>query len=103
MTTSLESLLPSWQFIEIYAIGRSRGLAVGWCEKSVKLQKFWVLESCLWVDLFLEGLGLELRVLNVYEPYSEHATFWKSLFKKDLLKVKNMILGGDLNLSFGNA
>jgi exonuclease III len=103
VTNSLESLFPSWKFIRIDATGRSGGLAVRWCKKSVKLQNSWALESCLGVDLFLEGLGLELRVLNVYGPYSEHATFWESLFKKDLLKVKNMILGGDLNLSFGNA
>jgi hypothetical protein len=103
MTNSLESLFPSWQFIRIDATGCSEVLAIRWCKKIVKIQNSWTLESCLGVDLFLEGLGMDLRVLNVYGPYSEHATFWQSLFKNDLLKVKNMILGGDLNLFFGNA
>jgi hypothetical protein len=68
----------------------------------VKLQNSWASESCLGVDIFLEGLGLELRLLNVYGPYSDRITFWDTLFKKNLLKEKPLILGGDLNLSLGN-
>jgi hypothetical protein len=51
----------------------------------------------------LEGVGLEFRVLNVYGLYVVRAPFWETLLKKQLLKVENLILGGDLNFSLGEA
>jgi hypothetical protein len=39
----------------------------------------------------------------MYGPYSERIPFWDFVFKIDLLKVDNLILGGDLNFSLGVA
>jgi hypothetical protein len=49
----------------------------------------------------MEGSGLEVRVLNVYGPYVNNGPFWESLLKNSLIKVDNMILGGDINFSLG--
>jgi hypothetical protein len=49
----------------------------------------------------VEGLGREFRILNIYGPYLERTPFWESIFKLKLLKVDNLILGGDLNFSLG--
>jgi hypothetical protein len=54
------------------------------------------------VDIFVEGMGKEFRILNIYGPYMERTPFWESIFKLNLLKVDNLILGGDPKLFIGN-
>jgi len=51
----------------------------------------------------MEGLGQELGILNVYGLYSDQDPFWASLLNKQLLRSVNLILGGDLNFSLGEA
>jgi len=46
---------------------------------------------------------MEFRVLNVYGTYVVCAPFWETLLKNNLLKVENLILEDDLNLSLGGA
>jgi hypothetical protein len=55
------------------------------------------------IDIFVEGLGKEFKILNVYGPYLDRLPFWETLLKLKLLKAKNLILGGDLNFSLGEA
>jgi hypothetical protein len=57
----------------------------------------------LGVDVQVEGIGLEVRIINVYGPHSDMIPFWDSLFRKDLMKVENLIIGGDFNFSLGEA
>jgi len=80
-------------------IGCSGGLVIGWCSRSIKLLNSWAFDSCLGVDVQVEGIGLEVRIINVYGPQSDKIPFWDSLFSKDLLKVENLIIGGDFNFS----
>jgi hypothetical protein len=44
---------------------------------------------------------MTLKILNVYGPHTYMIPFWNSLFSKELLKSKNLIIGGDLNFSLG--
>jgi len=46
---------------------------------------------------------MEFRVLNVYGPYVECAPFWDSLLNNNLLKVENLIMGGYIKFSMGEA
>ena len=40
----LEGWLPGWTFESLDARGRSGGLDIGWYEKTIKSQNFWVME-----------------------------------------------------------
>jgi hypothetical protein len=82
VTKMLEALIPSWNFIGSNSFGQSGGLAIGWNTRLVKVTNSWALDSCLGVDLQMEGLGQELRILNVYGLYSDRAPFWASLLNK---------------------
>jgi hypothetical protein len=46
---------------------------------------------------------MTLKILNVYGPHTDMILFWNSLFNKELLKSENLIIGGDLNFSLGEA
>jgi hypothetical protein len=67
----------------------------------VKVTKYRDFDSYLGVDLLLERLVLEIHVLNVYGLHIDWVPFWDSLLNKYLPKTKNLILGADLNFSFG--
>jgi exonuclease III len=103
VSSTLATLFPGWHFEGIDATGRSGGLATGWRTRSIKLLNSWALNSCLGVDIFVEGLGKGIQILNIYGPYLERTPFWESIFKLKLLKADNLILGGDLNFSLGAA
>jgi len=100
---TLSSLLPRWHFMGIDATGRSGGLATGWRTKSIKLLNSRALNSCLGINIFVEGLGKEFGILNVYGPYLDITPFRETLLSLKILKVENLILGGDLNFSLGEA
>jgi exonuclease III len=99
ISATLSSLLLGWHFMGIDVAGRSGGLATGWHTKSTKLLNSWALNSCLGIDISVEGLGKKFRILNVYSPYLDRTPFWESLLRLKILKVKTLILGGDLNFS----
>jgi hypothetical protein len=48
-------------------------------------------------------LEKEFKILNVYGPYQDRAPFWEALAKKSFFSHSNLILGGDLKFSLGNA
>ena len=100
---TLYSLLPAWIFMGLDVAGRSGGLATGWRTKSIKLLNSWGLNSYLGIHIFLEGLAKEFRIHNFYGPYLDKTCFWETLLSLKILKVENLILGGDLNFSLGEA
>jgi exonuclease III len=104
MTTKLLSaLFPGWYFVGLDARGRSGGLVIGWRARRSKLLNSWAFDSALGGDFLVEGIGKELRIINVYGPHTDRSTFWVNLLGKDLLKNDLLILGGDLNFSLGEA
>jgi hypothetical protein len=44
---------------------------------------------------------MTLKLLNIYGPNTDKIHFWNTLFKKYLMRSKNLIIGGDLNFSLG--
>jgi len=101
VSSTLATLLLGWQFVGIDVVGRSVGRAMGWCIRIIKLLNSWELNSCLKIYIFVEGLGKEFRILNVYCPYLDKTPFWESLLRLKILKDENFILGGGLNFSLG--
>jgi hypothetical protein len=99
--TFLESFLKHWKFIGVYAKGRSRGLAIGWNTRSVKILNSWGFDLGLGINIFQEDLGRCFMVLNVYGPNQDHVLFWDNLLNKSFLSNDDLILGGDLNFLVG--
>ena len=46
-----------------------------------------------------KAIGESYTLYNVYGTYQEIKWLWKSIFSSGMLELKNMILGGDLNLT----
>ena len=46
-------------------------------------------------------IGKVVTILNVYGPYLNRADFWDSLLKMEIFDDRELVLGGDLNLSLG--
>ena len=44
-----------------------------------------------------------LTVLDIYGPYVNRVPFWNTLLSKDFVTNREVILGGDFNLSLGCA
>jgi hypothetical protein len=66
------------------ARGRSGGLVIGWLSRKIKPLNSWASESCLGLEVLVEGLGMTLKILNIYGPHTDMIHFWNSLFKKEL-------------------
>jgi len=101
VTKSLELLLPGWKFVAIDVNGRSGGLASGWRLSVCRCDNFWSIRSGLGLQLFSTDLGMVVIVLNIYGPYINRVPFWDSLLSNDFVLNRDLILGGDLNLSLG--
>jgi hypothetical protein len=102
-TQSLSTLFPGWAFLGSDACGRSGGLVIGWLSIKIKPLNSWAFEFCLGFEVLVEGLGMTLKILNIYGPHTYMIQFWSSFFRKELLRSKNLIIGGDLNFSLGEA
>ena len=101
-TKILTSLLPCCIFLGLDARGRG-GLVIDRISRCIKILNFWAFESYLGGDFMVEGIGKEIRIINVYGPHTDHNSFWETRLGKDLLKNDFLILGGDLNFSLGEA
>jgi exonuclease III len=100
-TKALSTLFSGWAFLGLDARGRSRGLAISWCSRKINPLNSWASNSCLKIEIQVEGLGLILKIINVYGPHTDKIPYWNSLFNKELLKTKNLIIDGDFNFSLG--
>jgi hypothetical protein len=99
----LEGFLKQWKFIGVDSKGRSRGLAMGWNTRTVKLLNSWGFDSGVGIKNSLEDLGRCFMALNVYGPTQDRILFWENLLNKYFLRNEDLILGGDLNYSLGMA
>jgi exonuclease III len=82
-TQALMSLFPGWAFLGLDARGRSGGLVIGWNSRKIKLLNSWASDSCLGLEVLVEGLGMTLKLLNIYGPNTDKTHFWNTLFKKN--------------------
>ena len=98
----LKRLLLGWDFMVLYAKGRSCGLATGWKLTSFRMSNSWGSLSCLGMDIFSQELNSEFRLFNIYDPYQNREAFWDRLFSLSLISHEQSIVGGDLNFSLGS-
>ena len=98
----LKKYFTSYDFHAINACGRSRGLALGWNPRTVKLLETWGFESGIGVVFFHVGQNISFTIVNIYRPYNDRVAYWNRIKLKPFLINKNVILGGDLNFTLGN-
>ena len=64
--------------------------------EEVKEDKY---STMLKIVLKEKAFGISFTMYNVYGPYLDRKGFWEAFFSSGLLESRNVILGGDLNLT----
>ena len=103
MKQELESCLSGWCFEAMDAAGRSEGVAIGWWQRQIHCNNIWGIHSGIGADFFSREANLNFSVLNLYGPYQSCLSLWEDLFGKSFWNKTNLIVGGDLNFSLGEA
>ena len=94
----LEKILKYWSFTHINADGHSGGLTKAW-SLALKESKICKLDNVLKTVLKDNTTGEAFAILNVYRPYHNCRTFWENIASSQLWEDRNMVIGGDLNLT----
>ena len=94
----LEAWLKEWIFFHISSDGYSRELVTAWSPDFVEImmEKH---NTVLKTVLKEISYGEFYAFYNVYGPYHNRKVLWEEFFSFGLLEPKNMIMGGDLNLT----
>eukprot|EP00253_Pinus_taeda_P006943 PITA_06943 len=100
---ALSSLLPGWHFFTADSIGHLGGLAIGFREGRLKTVNLWGMAHAMGMEFQSPKFSFPLTILNIYGPCQGRVIFWTDLLSKSVLKSQNLIIGGDLNFSMGNA
>jgi len=98
---ALLSLKHGWHFHCLYAMGRSRGLAIGYNPRTIKALSAWGGSGFIGMDIFSAELGLNLWIVNIYGPCRQRESFWQHFLNLSIVSLDHVILGGDLNFSIG--
>lgn len=95
---TLQSILLGWHLQDLDAAGRSGGLDIGINPLSIKVISSWGGQGFLGMDILLEELGKQLRIINIYAPNQNRLAFQQT-FLENLMINHPTILWGDLNFS----
>ena len=76
----------------------SGDLLTAWNLHKVKCRAFHTCTGLL-VQVSIRGMSAPISILNVYGPYRDREPFWEKALHGGLLRILNLILGGDLNLT----
>lgn len=101
--STLSSILPGWHFQALDSFGHSGGLALGFREGRLKLVNLWGMDHALGMEVQSPDFGFPLLILNIYGLCQERLSFWNNLLSKSVMGSQNLVIGGDLNFSIGNA
>ena len=66
---ALESWLPRWVFEAVDAVGKSRGLAIGWVANQIRCENIWGFHSGMGIDVYSRETNRVYFVINIYGPY----------------------------------
>ena len=100
---ALESWFPGWAFEAVDAAGRLGGVAIGWLTSMIRCDNFWGFRAGIGVEVYSRDIDRVFFVVNIYGPYQEQLPFWDRIFSMSWWNSPNLIVGGDLNFSLGEA
>ena len=69
----------------------------------MKVLNVWGMESILGISIKALDMVDTFDVINIYGPYLNRIPFWGTITKHSLFGGENLIIGGDLNFSLGQA
>ena len=46
-----------------------------------------------------KAIGTNFALYNVYGPYVNRKGFWEAFFSSGMMETRNVIIGGDLNIT----
>ena len=78
-------------------------MVTGFNPKKLKYVSSWGFVNVLALELFSSELNLTFLSINIYGPCVDKEHFWTSVFSSSWLSHPNIIIGGDLNFSLGEA
>ena len=99
----LESWLPGWAFEVVDVVGRSGGLAIGWMTNQIRCENIWRFHAGMGIDVYSRDTDRVYFMINIYGPYQDRLPFWDRIFSMSWWNFPNLIVGGDLNFSLGEA
>ena len=90
-----------WGMTSSDADGNSGGTLTAWslALKMISIKKF---DATIRVELEDSEIGKQFTILNVYGRFYDRKFFWEKLKDSEALDVQNLILWGDLNLTFSS-
>ena len=100
---ALESWLPRWVFEAVDAVGKSGGLAIVWVANQIRCENIWGFHLGMGIDVYSREIDRVYSMINIYGPYQDRFPFWDRIFSKSWWNFPNLIMGGDLNFSLGEA
>ena len=100
---AVESWLPGWAFEAVDAAGKSRGVAIGWMSTMIRCENFWGFHGGIGIEVYSRDIDRVFSVVNIYGLYQERLPFWDRIFSMSWWNSPDLIVGGDLNFSLGEA
>lgn len=70
--------------------------------KTINIVNVWGGEGLLSANITTIEIDVPLRLINIYGPCHNRMGYWNNLMSTSLLNYDKMIIGGDLNFSFGH-
>jgi hypothetical protein len=78
--------------------GRSKGLVIGW-RGSLEFITQSFINAGIQKKIRSQEMGKDIGIINHHGPYGERKYFWNPFNLLGFVRKKNVILGGDLNLT----
>lgn len=85
------------------AAGRSGGVAIGWLTSMIRCENFWGFHAGIGIEVYSRDIDRVFTMVNIYGPYQERLLFQDRIFSMSWWNSPDLIVGGDLNFSLGEA
>jgi hypothetical protein len=92
---------PLWITAALSSIGSSGGMLVSWDPALFDFKSYLTCGGILCIGNSF-ATNQDLALLNVYGPCQDRAPFWTQLACSGILSLPNLIMGGDLNITFSS-
>jgi hypothetical protein len=96
---ALSTFIRYWTFCSLDADELSRELVTSW-SNSFDLISSSTMSLGILIKLVTKELGFDLKLLNVYGPYSDRRTYWDNLVESRVFRGNNVIVKGGSKLDF---
>jgi hypothetical protein len=91
-------LLSQWKMCVVDSSGLSGGFLSSWNPNKDNFDAYLTPAGIL-LEGFVKDVNKNLKLVNCYGPYQNRHLFWDNLIEDGILKVPDLILGGDLNFT----